>query len=95
MKASLKLETNKYQIFDMGYGVILLNRELINIDKTFGFNNVFMQGDDANNFLNELDGVIKNNIEEKFINSWLSAYDDVMEVITNNELEKIVVFSKK
>ena len=56
MSGIFKIKTNKYQVFEMNYGVILLNREPQDLgEKEKFFYNVFFQGDDAENFLAEID----------------------------------------
>ncbi|NCQ52376.1 hypothetical protein GW796_10945 [archaeon] len=95
MTATLKLETMNYQVFDMGYGVIILNRNIDNINAKNGFNNVLMQGDDANNFLTEVDSALSKNIKTGFIDYWLSGYDEVMELMEEEDLNKIGITVSK
>ncbi len=91
MAATLKLQTINYQVFDLGYGSIILNRNSENIDSQKYYNNVFMQGDDSNNFLNEVDSVLSKKIKTDVVDHWLSGYSEVMELLTEKELNNIGV----
>ena len=92
MNISNVLDTKNYEVFDLSYGVLL-----INLNKENGlYKNVFFQGDDALEFLGEIEKIHATKTEDKFIDSWLSEYDHVMQTHTEDELAKIgVTISKK
>lgn len=73
---NLVLETSKYQVFDMQYGVVLLDRNHERDSDTKVFRNIFMQGDDANNFLAEVESISKAKMKDSDINYFFSAYDE-------------------
>lgn len=84
------LETSNYQVFDMKYGVTLVDRNA-NTDKDKKeYKNLFMQGDDCTNFLKEIDSLIDGKVKKEFIDHFLSAYDEITtNYSTAQELEKI------
>lgn len=92
MNISNILDTKNYEVFDLSYGVLL-----INLNKENGlYKNVFFQGDDALDFLSEIEKIKTNKTENKFIDSWLSEYDHVMQSHTEDELARIgVTVTKK
>jgi hypothetical protein len=87
----LKIQTKNYQVFDLGYGCIVVDRNVDKINAEKGFNSVFIQGDDANEFIKEVDGVLSKKVNLEIIDNWLSGYSDVMELMEAREFEKIGV----
>ena len=87
---NLILETSKYQVFDMKYGVVLLDRTPNKDMEIKTFRNILMQGDDAELFLKEVDNLSKAKFKDSHLNYFLSAYDEIMaNYNTLSELEKI------
>ena len=87
---NLLLETSKYQVFDMKYGVTLLDRNANKDDDQKKYRNIFMQGDDAENFTKEIENLINSKIKNEFIDHFLSAYDEITASYnTVEELDKI------
>jgi hypothetical protein len=92
---NLELKTEAYQIYDMGYGVVILKNEPslfydeIENKNVNGYPNVFMQGDDAQNMLSEINLIQKKDVKDSIIDSWLSSYDSVMEMISEKEMSRI------
>jgi hypothetical protein len=75
--ATLKLETETFQVFALSYGVMLLSRQPYVDDGVVSYDNVFMQGDDATDFLAEVDRCVENYTESHFIDSWLFEYTSI------------------
>lgn len=102
MKANLLLDTEQYQVFDLGYGATIINKEPIsanvpnereNIDL---FPNVFFQGDDYLDFLKEVENIEKNNLKPDQINYVIDQYSLVMSDLSSLEdLEKIGISVQK
>lgn len=94
MSAILQIETKNYQVFEVKYGLIIINRTPENNGgKEPAYWNTFFQGDDAANLLSEIELINKKDIKESSVEHWLSGYDDIMnDTITKNELEKIGVY---
>ena len=87
---NLVLETSKHQVFDMRYGVVLLDRTPDRDGEVKKFRNIFMQGDDAENFLKEVETISKGKMTDEAINYFLSAYDEISaNYNTLEELDKI------
>ena len=87
---NLVLETSKYQVFDMQYGAVLLDRAPNMDSDSKTFRNIFMQGDDANQFLAEVENIAKAKMKDDAINYFFSAYDEITaSYSTLEELDKI------
>lgn len=96
MTAILKLHTTNHQVFDLGYGSIILNRNSETIDSKKYFKNVFMQGEESNDFLKEVDSILSKKIKNETIDHWLFGYSEVMDILLEEDLNKIgVTISKK
>lgn len=103
--ATLRLETDSFQVFEVmgGLGAVLLSRREMKNDVASGFepprtvkvyDNVFMQGDEAADFLKEVENCVKAKTEDGFVNSWLSEYNTVFEETTLEDLRKIGIEPK-
>lgn len=93
---NLLLETSNYQVFDVKYGVVLLNRNASTDEQEKTYGNVFMQGDDCLNFIEEIENLIKAKTKNEFVDYFLSNYDEVMsEYSTAKELLKIGITVKE
>jgi hypothetical protein len=87
---NLVLETSQYQVFDMQYGVVLLDRTPNRDSDSKTFRNIFMQGDDANQFLAEVENIAKAKMTDSAMNYFFSAYDEITASYnTLEELDKI------
>lgn len=87
---NLLIETDNYQVFDVKYGVVLLNRNADKDTEEKTYKNVFMQGDDSLNFIQEIENLINAKTKNEFVNYFLSGYDDVMSTYsTKKELAEI------
>ena len=85
MRTSLLLETNQYQVFDLGYGLCLVNRTPdIDVNKDV-FRNVLFQGDDSIEFEKEITNIEKVGLDESKTNYLLSQYELVMNNSFDNE----------
>ena len=87
---NLLIETDNYQVFDVKFGVVLLNRNADTDTEEKTYKNVFMQGDDSSNFIQEIENLIKAKTKNEFVNYFLSGYDEVMSAYsTKKELAEI------
>ncbi len=101
MKANLLIETEQFQVFDLGYGATIIDKNAIsahvppekeNVDL---FPNVFFQGDDYSNFLEEINKIEKANLKEDQINYILDQYSEVMsDLLSIKDFEKIGISVK-
>jgi hypothetical protein len=104
--ATLRLETDSFQVFEVmgGLGVVLLSRREMKNDVASDwlkplrtvkvYDNVFMQGDDATDFLKEVENCVKAKTEDGFVNSWLSEYNTMFEETSLEDLREIGVDPK-
>lgn len=108
MSATLLLESTKYQVFDLGYGIVLVDRNVEEINIPFskeslsttkdskGHLSVFFQGDDYINFSNEIENINKNKLNDEKINFVLGQYEDVMsDLLSFNDYDKIGINVKR
>ena len=87
---NLIIETDNYQVFDVKYGVVLIDRNADTDNEEKTYKNVFMQGDDSVNFIQEIENLINAKTKNEFVNYFLSGYDDVMSTYsTKKELSEI------
>lgn len=102
MSANLLLETKQYQVFDLGYGATIINKEPISASMTDKpknvdlFYNVFFQGDDYLNLLEEIENIEKNKLKPEQINYVIDQYSLIMNDLSSREdLKKIGISVKK
>ena len=87
---NLLIETSNYQVFDVKYGVVLLNRNADTDTDEKTYKNIFMQGDDSANFIQEIENLIEAKIKNEFVDYFLSGYDEVSSrYSTKKELAEI------
>lgn len=91
MKASLVLETEQYQVFDLGYGATIVNKTPVfeNYNKSAEnvelFPNVFFQGDDYVDFMKEVENIEKKNLSSDKANYVLDQYSLIMSDLTTQK----------
>ena len=93
MKLINVLKTKSYQVFDVGYGAIILNER--NETDELRYYSVLMQGDEANLFLKDLEKMEEANLSESKLEYVLSQYQDVMNPISKEELHNLGIYSKE